>query len=291
MTGCLRGVCVLLLAGCALADKPPEAHSTIWRDIRALAARGTAQGNPELVAYLKSLTAEEMLLAARQACEEAANRPIAPNEVPREGAAEVYVGLCLHYYFDRIAVDPGAQILLAVVRDIEDSALLRSGILARMGDSPETESEQTLQRYMEMHRPELDAILTKILGDRNDDPIVRAEVIGTLTWLLTEQTRKIILADANRHAIWEQTHEVVPVGRLMRSGELTLTEESLKALEPLEARALTYVKLLGAILADEKNEPEELRKRARRALERRYKRLPFPDLDKEIDKALQQPSE
>lgn len=287
MTASLETMFIVLFAGIAETTGSQPKTPDLWQRIRLLREPDTPEQNLKLENYLKSLTAEEMLLAARQACEEVANRPKEITVIPVAAAGELHVGLCLRYYFDKIALDPGAHELLAVVRNKDDCAVLRAGIIRRMGDSPETRSEEMLQRYMEVHRPELDAILTRILGDRNDDPIVRAEVIDTLTWLLTEQTRKITLADANRHAIWEQTHEVVPVGELMRSGELTLTEETLKALEPVEAQGRTYVKLFAAILADEKNEPQGLRERARRTLEREYKRLPFPELDEEIDKALQ----
>ena len=291
MIASLRTMLIVLFVGIAetpaLQPKTPD----LWQRIRSLREPDTPEQNLKLDNYLKSLTAEEMLIAARQACDEVTNRPPEITVIPLAAAGELHVGLCLQYYFDKIALDPGAQELLAVVRDKEDCAVLRAGIIRRMGDSPETQSEQMLQRYMETHRPELDTILTNILRDRNDDPIVRAEVIDTLTWLLAEQARKITLSDANRRALWEQTHKAVLLGELMRSGELTLTEETLKALEPVEARALTYVKLFGAILAKEKNEPEQLRERARRALERQYKRLPFPELDKEIDNALQQAGE
>ena len=54
---------------------------------------------------------------------------------------------------------------------------------------------------------------------------------------------------------------------LVRSGEVTLTEETMNALALVEGRTVAYVKLLSAILADKRNEPVDLWMQAKRTLE------------------------
>ena len=108
---------------------------------------------------------------------------------------------------------------------------------------------------------------------------------------LGRRAGEIIDSDENVRAVLNEKrkhsdHVVFP-SELVRSGEAALTEETLKALEPIEARIRAYIKLLGTILADEENEPEDLRKQARRRLEG-YRDSALSGIDDEVEKALRQ---
>ena len=66
-----------------------------------------------------------------------------------------------------------------------------------------------------------------------------------------------------------------------------MTQETVQALKPLEEQTISFVKLLGAILADEENETAEFRNQVRRRLEG-YRKSALTGIDEEVEKALGQ---
>jgi predicted transcriptional regulator len=134
-------------------------------------------------------------------------------------------------------------------------------------------------------------MLNRIVKDRTESAVFRGDAIDALAWALGEELSAICKSDANvREAIREeekQTDNVVNVSQLVRSGEVNLTDDTIKAWKPTEARIRAYIELLGTILADEENEPEELRKEARRRLEG-YRKSALTGIDDDVDEALRQ---
>ena len=159
----LRLVCVSTLASLmALADPEPPRPEP-WNGILSLMEESTAQGSPRLIEHLESLTPEQMLLAARQACEEVERRAAEMRDMPPSEVAKLYVMTCLFYYLEGADNDQRAKKLLAIAGDPKESALLRGAILARLGDTPETLCERTLQIYVQGHRSAVDAMIVAIM--------------------------------------------------------------------------------------------------------------------------------
>jgi hypothetical protein len=150
------------------------------------------------------------------------------------------------------------------------------------------------QTYVSNNEPQVTEVLTIIVKGRDNEALLRREAMQCLGVRLGRQVSEIIRSDPNMRETLEQkrkhTNKVIRTTELVRSGEVRLAASTLKALEPLEVRTIAYVKLLGGILVDEENEPEELRKEARRRLEG-YRQSALTGLDQEVEKALQKASD
>ena len=278
----------LMVPGCVASTQPDGTATGTWERIRSLVAKGTAD-NPELMTHLKSLRAQEMLTAAREACESIATQAHLKWDAPPEGAAEMAVMLCLHYYFEKTDREQGGSALLKVVANRGESPFLRRALISRMHERDEP-FDAEFQACVQSNKANVTALLTRILKDKEEPWLVREESMDYLAHQITTEVGKIIRGDPNAHAAWERTHTFAFVGKMLRSGELTLTEDTLKALKPLEERTIAYARLLGTILADEENEPEELRKQVKRRLEG-YRESPLTGIDGEVERALRETGE
>ena len=287
---CHSMFCAVLLMPVLQMRDSPQATREPWGRIRLLEEKGTAHGNPELLNYLKSLTAEEMLTAARQASREAEAHAGPYSDTPRIAAANLAVSLCLQYYTDKWEHPAdGVRRVLKVLNDADESPLLRHAILELMSCSPFNPFVEELRAYASAHLPEVDRLLSSIVKNKREDPGLRDAAMFALGAILEDKVRLACLSDANVRAESKRTGKVVRVGELVRSGELSLAETTWKALKPIEERILANAKLLSAIMQDQKNEPETLRARARVRL-KAYRRLPLVQVD-EIDRILQRSNE
>ena len=278
-----------LLTSFAQAGQGSLGPQEPWARIRSFMEQDTGDPSPEFSEYLNSLTAEQMLLAARQACAEVARRSDEMRDMSPAQVAEIYVVTCLHRYFDKCGVDEGAKRLLAVVDDAAESPFLRLAIISWMWEEPKTRLQESFQGYVSANPREACAMLEETLVDQHEDTLVRGEAMEALARKLSDDADRTIRSDPNiRAAIKERrkhTDEVVRVADLVRSGEVALTQDTRSALKPVETRTIAYVKHLGAILADQDKELEGLRKQTRRRLES-YRRSVLTGLDDEIEKAL-----
>ena len=266
-------------------DSAPE-DAEPWATIRSFDDR--AGGNPERQAYLESLTPEEMLRGARQACRRIEAHVSAGRhfDIPPEAGAVLAVALCLTYYIDKAGLETGGRTLMKVVADPDESSYLRRAIIAYM-DIPSTRFQYMFQKYVDTHRTEIDTVLEGILRNERNDPLVEEQAVYSLGRSLGRQVDKIAEFDPSVLAIRKQTGRPVMVGKLVRSGEVTLSEDTLKALEPLEARTVAYIKLISAIVARGQNQREGFESRVRRRLEL-YRESPLTGIDDEVEKALKQ---
>jgi hypothetical protein len=270
-----RVVLTVVLATSVHVAESQSSDPDQWSRILSLMEEGTAQGNPQLAEYLKTLTAEQMLLAARQACEDVAHRSGEIHDMPPSEVAKIYVMTCLSHYFDRIDTDEGAKTLLGIITDVRESPFLRRALISRMWSRKQPFDVKFLA-YLSVNETVVTSILTEMLENPEEDSLVRKEAMECLEVQLSRQMSDIARADPNVHAVWERTHEAVQFGKALRTGQITLTEDTWKKLKPVEATLLANAKLLGAILADKENEPKNLRKHARQRLEA-YRRLPLTE--------------
>ena len=111
--------------------------------------------------------------------------------------------------------------------------------------------------------------------------------MSTIAEGLREQVIKGCAGDPNVRRVKERTQKIVPVGEMVRAGELTLTENTWQALKPIEERIVANAKALEGILVNHENEPETLRARAKFMLEL-YEGLPLAEKGRgEIERMLQ----
>lgn len=296
---------VLMIPGWAdMQGHPPTDNLEHWNRFRLLAApsEDTRELHQKLVNYVKSLTPEELLTTAREGCVAGTNKPGLRLDWERQAAAESNALLCLEIYYDingpgedgRRRLNTLTDALIAIAGDKEESVCLRRAIMVRMFDTPKSWFQHMLHTYVDAHRLEVRTMLEKTLTDQGENVALRKQAAENLTRQLAKESSKIINADPNvREALEEKrrhTNHVLCPSELVRSGEVTLTEETMKALAPVEARTIAYVKLLGAIVADERNEPEDLRKNAKRRLEG-YRKSALTGIDVEVEKALRGGSE
>ena len=284
MNALVKFACMLLVATFVVGREPRGEAPKYWEQIRSLNQR--EGGHTELLQYLKSLTPEEMLTAARQSCSESSQYSDEPQQAYLAG---LNVRLCLEYYFENCdEVDECARTLLGIVSDTEASPWFRHAIISKMSCSRDSHFIGTFQAYVEAHRAEVNPILASIVSDRRENALLREEAMYTLAEWLRGRAITTCAKDPNVRAVKERTHKIVPVGEMVRSGELTLTEDTWKALRPIEKRILENSRVLSAILADEENEPEVVRARAKSML-KAYQRLPLTEEGQaEIRKGLQE---
>jgi hypothetical protein len=148
-----------------------------------------------------------------------------------------------------------------------------------------------LSKYAESHQDEILTTLSAVVAQRENSYVLRTEAMSTIGQTLRRNVGKITRADPNVHAVWERTQTVVPVGKMVRAGELTLSEGTWEALKPIEERIRANVEVLGVILSDSVNEPETVRARAK-AMLKAYQRSPLTEQARtEVDKALQDASD
>ena len=298
MSTLLRLSCVVVLAGSIQVGASPSETPDYWSHIQSLAEPDTPEQNLELIHYVKSLTPDELLTAARQGCVAGRNKPSLTLEWERAAAAQSNALLCFEFYFSALVDDEGGGNLLNVMTpklinmcgDQGEALCLRCAIVARIASSPNTTFTSKLRAYVDAHLDEVDAILNKILGDPRQNALLRQEAMHALSSLLGRQVGAVCRLDPNVREMRKHTNKALNVGELVRSGELALSEDTIKALKPIAARIRANVKLLGAILADKDKEPESLRKHARRKLEA-YHRSALTQLDDEIAQALQEAGE
>ena len=290
MIACVTTICFVALVAFVQTRHCPAGTTDYWDRIRSLAKQGTPQGNPELVDYLRSLRPEEMLTCARQACAAAAAHFTSDTE--RKMASAANVGLCLPYYLEKFDdSNEGAARLLEVIGNPKESPWLRRALIDGLRGSATPPFARTFQSYAAAHYADVAPVLTEILRDQREHAFVRDAAIAAVASLLDGQFRAICSRDPNVRALKEESRKIVPVGKLVRSGQLTLSEQTWEALKPLEGQVLRSAQSLGRILADEAYEPEMVRGRAE-AMLKVYDRLPLTEKSYgELDKILRQADE
>lgn len=297
MVGFVKIGCVILLIGSAQYSGDAQDGAAICRKIQSFVHDTHSRKDPRLVEYLKSLSPQGALAAARYACAETSNNPEF-QELPAEnrsiGAAKAAL-LCLSYFFHNCeSIETGGDLLVEMVADKREHPSLRLAIVASMTGGTSRRYPafiESLGAFVEAHEKDVNSILTKVAMDKQENVFLRSEAIQIISGRLRKKGRSICLSDPNVqktiNAQQKQTDGVVSVEQLVRSGEVTLVEETVKALKPVVEGVRANVKLLAVIIADE-NEPAHLRKQTKRTLEA-YRRSTLTQVDDEIDKALAMP--
>ena len=120
MSALLTAICAGVVMGCAGPHEKASGDAELWSEIRSLLERSGSTRDPELVDYLRSLTPEQMLAAARQGCEVGAADTHLPLDELRLDAAVSNALLCLEYYFEKYDPEEVGKLLLERAADPQE---------------------------------------------------------------------------------------------------------------------------------------------------------------------------
>ncbi len=223
-----------------------------WETIVALAKNGTARGKHELDAYLKSLTRDQMLTAARQ------NSTIAERTVPREdwAVAAFNVIFPLAYYSEPGGglSDESLDKLLAVIADQEEGEYFRFALARIVPDK--YSSHLTASQHQRVVKT-----LSLILRDETAPERLRHACCDGLRTLLPQAYRAVVYSDPTVREIQRTgpRERFQNVFSLIDAGEVQLAEETKARLVEPRKRIHAFRDILTAIAQDE-TEPERLRR-------------------------------
>ncbi len=223
-----------------------------WETIVALAKDGTASGKQEFGDYLKSLTRDQMLTAARQ------YSAIAERTVPREdwAVAASNVAFPLAYYSEPGGglSDESLDKLLAIIADQEEGEFLRFALARIVPDKYSL-------RVTAAQEQRITETMCPILRDKKAPERLRHACCSGLRTLLPQAYTAVIYSDpavrevqrtGPRERFWN-------VFSLIDAGEVQLAEETKTRLVEPRKRIHALRDILTAIAQDE-SEPEVLRR-------------------------------
>jgi len=281
MFGCFKFCCLALLVTSSQYLDGAADGAAIVRRIQSFTNETHSRSDPRLVEYLKSLTPQESLSAARYACAEADRNPEF-QELPAQkrsvGTAQAAL-LCLSYFFERCdSVEAGGDMLRSVAADRSEHPGLRRAIIASMdagigGKFPHF--LENINSYATAHEAKVAELLDRITKDKDDDLFVRSEAIRTYATRLRNKGRSICMSDPSAIALSGGSKTPLRLGDLVRSGELRLSEETWHALTPIDERAVAHASDLAKIALDPE-EPADLRQQVRQTVEQ-YQQIPMKD--------------
>jgi len=231
-------------------------ETNLWTRIEKLSQHDTPQGNPQLEAYLKTLTRPQMLQAARECCEKAKTR------VPQESWAEgvLPVGLALMFYGDEKGgvADDALNRLLDCITSANEGQLFRETLLRLL-------RQMYWEELTERQRKQGKEVLLSVLTDKKSSPRLRALSCRELGLTIAENYRDIITADKNVRPLRNDKEKWRNLNDLVRKGEVRLDPETRKSLKSVRDEIESITPTLTALSQDADESPE-VKDRAQRAL-------------------------
>ena len=291
MIALTTSTCVCLMMFPASAQQSACEENQVWNRFREIAEVRPGDGRKKLAEYLKSLTLEEMLGAARCACEEASTdvRLLqGPDELRAKAGVKGAIR-CLEYAFEGSDVDSVARKLLATAADPREHPWLRIAIVGTTNGFSRHELGKGLSTYARGHWREVVELQRTILATNQGDIYLRRETIESLAGVLRDQFWKACDSDPNilgaLKDVKEHGHKLTQIIQLVESGSVELDQSTLEDLAPVLSKIDESIRLFASIAVAAEDEPEEVRERAIQTLDR-YRRLRVLELDKKIDNAL-----
>lgn len=246
----------ILLACCLLGPSLLYGETSVWTRIEELSRHDTPQGNPQLEAYLKTLTRPQMLQAARECCEKATTR--VPQERWEEGVLPV--GLALAFYGDEKGglTDDALGSLLACVASEKESALFRELLVGLLCQRywPELTAKQ---------RTECRSLFLKVLLDKKAPIRLRTVNCRELEHAIAFEHRQIIYSDKNVRPLRNDKEKWRNLDDLVRKGEVRLDSETRKSLKSVRDEIANITPTLTKLSQDAAESPE-VKDRAQSAL-------------------------
>lgn len=237
----------ILLACCLLGPSLLYGETGVWTRVEELLRHDTPHGNPQLEAYLKTLTRPQMLEAARECCEKAVAR--AP-EATWEGCA-LPVSIALLFYVDTeggLADDALNELLDCIVSE-KEGQLFRESLVGLLR-----------QRYWEQmtddQRKQCRKRFAGFLSGKKAPARLRALVCRELESAIARDYRRIIYSDNNVRPLRTDREKWRNLNDLIRKGEVRLDPETRKSMKILRDEMENITPTLTALSQDAAESPE-----------------------------------
>ena len=253
--------------------------------ILELAKKGTAQGNPELVKYLKSLTKEQLLTALRQYCKAMEGKT--PTEMEWAEVTSMRILVCYAEPLKRsdLSDEEFRKMRRGKKRRLEDGLVPArftneafEKVIAGIADRKEgtyfrytlLDIFSTKEFFPVLSKPQkerfLDTCLT-VLNDRKSPDMVRSKCIDVMSKRIfqREYSHIIHVDDVVKELQRTSEEELRNLVSLINSGEIKLTTKTIEQLAPWRRRIQDLRKKLVDLQEDEQ-EPKSLKMEAKRQL-------------------------
>ena len=245
-----------LLAGCLLVPALLYGETSVWSRIENISQFDTPHGNPQLEAYLKSLTRPQMLDAVRECCIKAEER------VPKEQWAEgvVPAALAMVNYGNREGglPDDALSLLLDCIASEQEGELFRETMLRLL-------RQRFWEQMTDDQRGQSRLRFLAVLSDKKAPERLRVLSCRELAHATNEHYRRVIISDKNVRPLRSDKQKWQRVDDLIRTGEVRLESETRKALNALRDEIANITPTLTALSKDAA-ESAEVKDCARSAL-------------------------
>jgi len=266
----LTGFILAFMIVCHLA----QGGTNQWATIVDLIKDRSPEGSAKYTAYMKSLTPEQMLQAAREACEMATT-----TETPERAAmgSLYYVPIALRFYGSPTGelTEQRLRLVLECIGNERESSLFRERLMTQ------------LESYYNIHltydqRTECVRLFSTVSANPETPRSVRAMCCTAWMSLLTHDYIHLLNLDSNvrkanrdwyesayRNLVSTAGRDVeisLPADELIQTGDLALDPATLQALEPYR-KELEQAKTQIGRLASDTNNPPELRRQVESAFQ------------------------
>lgn len=238
----------LLIGIFLLAPLLVEGQSNCWNHIQQLVKEyDTPQGNPQLETYLKGLTPDQMLQAAREYSQYAERKIPAKNWA--EAVMDVMLTLTFYGTEQGGLADDRLNVLLKCITDGNENQFFRESLIRLLR-----------QRYWEQmtddQRRQSRQSFLAVLSDKKAPERLRVLSCRELAHATAENHRRVIISDKNVRPLRRDTQKWRKVDDLVRKGEVRLEPETRKALKAINDEIAAVTPALTALSQDAAETPE-----------------------------------
>jgi len=227
-----------------------------WEHIQQLGKSGTPQGNPQLEAYLQSLTSEEMLQAAREYAEYA-EQTYSEEQWP-QASGTIFIILGLYGAEDGTLSSDQLSGLLDGVSADDERRFFRASVVRLL--------RQKYWRQLTVpQRREARGRFLAVAADQKAPSQLRSLTCRELELAFAEDYRRVIHADQNVRPLRNDKSKWNNLGDLIRAGEVRLEPKTRKALKALRDEIANITPTLTE-LSRGADEPSEVKDCARSSL-------------------------
>lgn len=231
----------VFIADCLLGASLLYGETGVWTRIEELSRHDTPQGNPQLEAYLKTLTRSQMIEAARECCAKAETR--VPRERWEEGVLPVALALAFYGDAEGRLDNEALNSLLDRIASEKEGQLFRESLVRLLR-----------QRYWRQltsdQRKQCKEKFFAVLSDKKAPAELRALTCRELSLAIAENHRDIILSDKNVKPLRSDKQKWWNLDDLIRKGDVRLDPETRKALKTLRGEMEKITPTLTALSQD-----------------------------------------
>lgn len=246
----------ILLVCCLLGPSLLYGETSVWTRIEELSQHDTPQGNPQLENYLKTLTRQQMLEAARECCKKAEAR--VPQERWEEGVLPVSLALAFYGDEEGKLSDGALNQLLDCIASENEGLLFRETVLSLL-------RQKYWEQMTDVQRRQCKQRFIVVLSDQSMPARLRALSCRELSLAIAENYRSIIISDKNVRPLRDDKTKWSNLNNLIRSGEIQLDPETHNELKLLSTEIEDITPTIDALSQDAAESPE-VKNRAQNAL-------------------------